>query len=162
MSSHTLSRTGTDSCLSVSRSRSRTRTRSRVHSSVAQSSDGKLTEEEESSKGTIPWSCYAFFLRAFGPIILALASVCAIAFEGSQVLSLFWLGDWTESSVLGENENTKYIIGYAVINLFAVLASTCQGLSIAQGCNNAAQRMHEALLEVVLRRPTDFFVRPCA
>ena len=120
-----------------------------------QEEQGKLVDDEQRGRGRIPLKTYQFFLAAFGVGVLIISTVSALLFEGSQVYSLFWLADWSTTS----GDEAKFVGVYAAINMFAVLMSTSQGMAVAQGCSNAAISLHARLLEVILLRPTDFFVR---
>ena len=120
-----------------------------------QEEQGKLVDDEQRGRGRIPLKTYQFFLAAFGVGVLVISTVSALLFEGSQVYSLFWLADWSTTS----GDEAKFVGVYAAINMFAVLMSTSQGMAVAQGCSNAAISLHARLLEVILLRPTDFFVR---
>ncbi|KAH9499738.1 Canalicular multispecific organic anion transporter 1 [Bulinus truncatus] len=127
----------------------------------------KLIEAEVSATGKIKLAIYMYYFRAIGLPFFILALVVYMLYSAASVFSGIWLSMWTDDDLLvntsrsSEPEYTDrenvYLgvygasgIGQGVLILiFAIIA--------AIKMTEAARRLHQSLLENVMRSPMSFF-----
>ncbi|XP_070536210.1 ATP-binding cassette sub-family C member 8-like [Ptychodera flava] len=124
-----------------------------------------LIEKEERERGSVSWSIYYVYAKA---IKLPLSAFILLLFLGQgvvQIMTNFWLADWSESGV-GVNNKTQeeldeelsfYLGGYGLLSLFYILlalAATSFHIILSL---LAAKRLHINLLRNIIQAPMRFF-----
>lgn len=90
--------------------------------------DGKLVQAEHRESGAVRLSTYAFYMRAVGWPMVAIAVCTVIITEVLGMAQLFWLGEWSDSPALGTQAGvTIFLIGLTSITLGTTLSIATQG-----------------------------------
>ncbi|CAG5118189.1 unnamed protein product [Candidula unifasciata] len=161
--------------------RRRLRRRSRLDSLIDSSrrSDGyisdvsipragyKLIEEEKSARGKVKGSVVWDFLRAFG-ICFAISLVALlILYQGVGVGASIWLSRWTDDPYLQNHSLVEtelfltktytYLAVYSALGFVQAVCALAFVGNISLRMVVASKRLHDALLENILRQPMKFF-----
>lgn len=125
----------------------------------------KLVKDEEREEGSISGSAYMHYARSGG--LWTAASVFAIQGFGraAEIMSGFWLSLWAQRSLQAaqsgdpfDRDTTNFYVGiYALFGMLGVLGLTGRSLVIAVHRLRASKRLHDDLVESVLRAPVAFF-----
>jgi hypothetical protein len=136
-------------------------------SAGAAAASGKLTAEEDRARGSVSLSLYSSYLGAFGGVILAVSAATLLTSTVGYVGTDWWLSYWSSggsASTSGggaggaDTHSIGYYIGvYAALTLATIALVFAQALAWAVGGVRAAQHLHAAALQRVLRSPMAFF-----
>ncbi|XP_012946646.1 multidrug resistance-associated protein 1 [Aplysia californica] len=127
----------------------------------------KLIEEEKSARGKVKGSVVWDFLRAFG-ICFAVSLICLLmVYQGVGVGASIWLSKWTDDSYLAnvslahtDKFRTKtytYLAVYSALGFVQAVCALAFVGNISLRMVVASKRLHDALLENILRQPMKFF-----
>ncbi|KAJ2784563.1 Transporter of the ATP-binding cassette (ABC) [Coemansia javaensis] len=123
--------------------------------------DGKLTTDEEWSRGHVSWRVYYKYITASGGVaVWAGLGALFVVGQGLQVAQDWWLREWAASysSGGGGGDTTAYYIGmYGVIAVLCVVVIFGRSLAQFWSSVRASRVLHEELLHTVLRAPVRFF-----
>ncbi|XP_052767473.1 multidrug resistance-associated protein 1-like isoform X2 [Mya arenaria] len=127
----------------------------------------RLTQEEQSQKGSVKWAVFRTYARAMGIIALILVMVFIIGFQSLNVFSNYWLTYWTEDELmknqsLGQTEEYEnrfiyYILWYTVIGVVQGGSIIAFGIFAMTRMVRASGILHNRMLECILRSPMSFF-----
>lgn len=123
--------------------------------------DGKLTTAEDRAVGQVDKAIYRNYFASWGPLFLVPLSVLMLAMgeRGLQAGQNWWLSIWssaTESSAEGQVP-PFYMWTYFGIGLLSLILQSVKAVVLVLGSVTAAQSLHAALLDTVLRLPMAFF-----
>jgi len=125
----------------------------------------KLVNEEEREEGEVAGSAYTHYAKAGGYWVAAMTFIIQGIGKGFEVGSSFWLAYWAQesyaASLKGEPHSTKttnfYIGIYALFGLMGVLGLTFRSIFIAIHRLRASKKLHDELVERIMRAPVAFF-----
>jgi ABC-type multidrug transport system fused ATPase/permease subunit len=123
----------------------------------------ELMTVEEQEKGSVPTSVYTLYLREAGTVLFVFVLVCYIISAGSSTVANYWLSFLTRWAVM---ENPPHTVAEACGIYGALVAVTIVGLALrfltlCRATINASVRIHDRVLERVLRGTmTYFFTTP--
>ncbi|KAK6917100.1 ABC transporter-like, ATP-binding domain [Dillenia turbinata] len=117
-----------------------------------------LIKQEERETGVVSWKVLARYKNALGGlwVVLILLS-CYILTEGLRVLSSTWLSLWTDASSPKNYGPGFYNLIYAVLSFGQVLVTLANSYWLIISSLYAAKRLHDAMLNSILRAPMVFF-----
>lgn len=130
----------------------------RVHDDEQQ----RVTEQkkEHVEQGQVKWNVYKEYAKSCNPWAIAVYFFFLIAYSGLGVSSGFWLKHWSdENTRTGSNEHIGLYLGiYFVLCIGSSLSSVLYTLTLWVGCAiYSAKRLHNQMLESVVRAPMSFF-----
>ena len=138
------------------------RTEEKSISKVVQKTNGKLTEAEASETGSVKLKVYKnyIYLIGFGFNFVILSSF--IVSNVAQVLTGLWLSEWSNDSL--DSNKTKDTnlrdlrLGvYAGIGIFESIFSIIANISVSIGCIKASEKLHNLMIQRVIKAPMSFF-----
>jgi ABC-type multidrug transport system fused ATPase/permease subunit len=125
----------------------------------------KLISDEEKEEGSVQGSNYKHYARAGG--VIAFVSIFVIQGIGraSELMANFWLSFWanasTQADIAGDRltaqETTWYLGIYAAFGLGGVICLTFRAVIMAVHRLKASRKLHDELIESILRAPVSFF-----
>ena len=123
---------------SQSKAKSRARSRSKPSAAeaamVASRRVGKLVSAEERHTGRMKWSTYLYYVRAGGAKLWTAVLVCCVLSMSMNVVSTFWLGEWSAAAKQGQDESDLdyYMLVFMGISAAAVIAVAMQSFAVAK------------------------------
>ncbi|CAK4721094.1 unnamed protein product [Aphanomyces euteiches] len=124
---------------------------------------GQLVLEEERSEGSVSGVVYKTFFEAGGGWCMALVLLLSLLlWQGLMISSDLWLNVWTNSvnkvsSKEFINQSTYYLSIYALLSLFAVVATILRSLTMYSGSLRASSSLFDQMSSALLRAPMRFF-----
>ncbi|XP_018496727.1 canalicular multispecific organic anion transporter 1-like [Galendromus occidentalis] len=121
----------------------------------------ELISEETMQSGSVKLSVFTKYLSKMGfPLLLTIALGFASA-RAFDVLSGIWLSDWSNDE-LGRNsehyaQRTKRILAYAAFGLSYGILTFVGAACLAHGTLSAARKLHNRMLNSIIRAPMSFF-----
>ncbi|XP_055543163.1 multidrug resistance-associated protein 1-like [Wyeomyia smithii] len=118
-----------------------------------------LIQKEESATGGVSYLVYMKYFKAIG-WNLAFWSICfCILNQASALYGNIWLTDWSEDPKAATDPSVRdmYLGVYGGLGGLQSIALLIASITLALGCLNAANRMHNNLLESTLRMSMSFF-----
>lgn len=129
--------------------------------------DGKLIETELGATGKIKLTIYMHYFRAIGLPLFILSLFIYTAYSAASVFSGIWLSMWTDDDLLlnvsrsGESGYTDrsnmYLGVYAASGIGQGILIVAFALIAAVKMTDAAKKLHQQMLQNVLRSPMSFF-----
>jgi hypothetical protein len=135
----------------------------------APASAGKLTVEEDRTRGSVSLSLYTRYLGAFGGPLLAVTAATLLDSTIGYVGTDWWLSYWSSAGSTstsaagggagaGDAHSIGYYVGvYAALTVATIALVFVEALAWAVGGVRAAAHLHAAALQRVLRSPMAFF-----
>ncbi|KAL8138386.1 LOW QUALITY PROTEIN: hypothetical protein V2J09_004387 [Rumex salicifolius] len=127
---------------------------------VQKSKEGKsvLIKQEERETGVVSWNVLMRYKNALGGwwVVLILLT-CYILTETLRVSSSTWLSYWTDQSVPKKYGAGFYNLVYALLSFGQVLVALTNSYWLIISSLYAAKRLHDAMLNSILRAPMLFF-----
>ena len=124
--------------------------------SKSKNDGSSLIEKESVFTGAVGWNVYVEYARACGgACILVIVLIAIIVNQGLIVGSGRWLAAWSE------NENgfsTGVYVGvYAALGIGGLIMSLVSQGAFAVGSVRASRKLHNQLLDAMIRAPMSFF-----
>ena len=145
---------------------------------VVGSGNGKLVEEEEKRVGNVSFEVYKWYMKCCGTAIMVVTVAALVVGQACLNVSDWWLSHWVNGMVVANTsgtdnrltESTGYFSagipeGYAYyFSIYGYLALgylLCRTVDtvvfVAFGTTRAATKLHDFLLEAVMKTPISFF-----
>ncbi|CAG2106013.1 unnamed protein product [Medioppia subpectinata] len=123
---------------------------------------GKLTETESSETTSVGLKIYTKYMTFIGFWFCAVIIGSSVASTMAQILSGFWLSEWSDDSLDSNainDTNVRYIrLGvYAGIGVFDTVFTFISQTFISFGCIGAAKQLHNIMLDRIIRAPMIFY-----
>lgn len=119
--------------------------------------NGRITEDERIEEGSVSLKVYIKYFKAASKtwsIVVMLSLMTAAAF---QVKSNFWLSNWSaDPSEVSCSRLTRVLV-YGAIGSVQCVFGLLGCLSLAHCCLNGATKLHDWLLNSIMRSPTTTF-----
>lgn len=125
-----------------------------------------LMTTEERSIGEVPLEVYSWYAHLGGIGSAALSFVISLVGAGCYAYSSFWLADWGTATTrsferdhepLSSSENEFYLYIYALFSVLSILSSCSRTTVLVYFGVSASRKMHNLLLDGMLRSPISFF-----
>ncbi|XP_044496374.1 ABC transporter C family member 12-like isoform X2 [Mangifera indica] len=117
-----------------------------------------LIKQEERETGIVSWNVLMRYKNALGGLwVLMILFTCYISTEVLRISSSTWLSVWTDQST-SQNYNPRYyILIYALLGFGQVTVTLANSYWLIISSLRAARRLHDAMLNAILRAPMLFF-----
>ncbi|KAL1918432.1 uncharacterized protein VTP21DRAFT_3092 [Calcarisporiella thermophila] len=122
---------------------------------VAIQKAARLMTEEERFTGNVDKRVYIAYMKSAGAYTLSLVFVSLILSQASNIMTSVWLSFWSGNRF--ELQGPVYMGVYAGLGGAQALLSFVNGIFFAMATALAAERLHSATLNNVLRAPMAFF-----
>lgn len=122
--------------------------------------DGKsvLIKQEERETGVVSWRVLVRYKNALGGVwVVMVLFMCYVLTEGLRVSSSTWLSIWTDQSGSTRYGPGFYNLIYAALSFGQVLVTLTNSYWLITSSLYAARRLHDAMLNSILRAPMVFF-----
>ncbi|KAL0363618.1 UNVERIFIED_CONTAM: ABC transporter C family member 2 [Sesamum calycinum] len=123
--------------------------------------DGKsvLIKQEERETGVVSWNVLMRYKNALGGAwVVMILFMCYVLTEVLRVSSSTWLSYWTDQSNSSHNRGPIfYNLIYALLSFGQVLVTLTNSFWLITSSLYAARRLHNAMLNSILRAPMVFF-----
>ncbi|ESQ33830.1 hypothetical protein EUTSA_v10006558mg [Eutrema salsugineum] len=117
-----------------------------------------LVKQEERESGIISWTVLIRYKNALGGLwVVMIFFACYLTTEVLRVSSSTWLSFWTDQSTPKSYSPGLYIVVYALLGFGQVAVTFTNSFWLLTSSLRAAKRLHEALLNSILRAPMLFF-----
>ncbi|KAJ8047637.1 ATP-binding cassette sub-family C member 8 [Holothuria leucospilota] len=126
----------------------------------------QLIEAEEREKGSVPWTVYRYYFKAFNFGLLAISISFMVAQFITIVSSNFWLSAWADNGATWIDMNStnpvrdqlaRYAPVYSILSLTSVVLGAVGVLMIIFSSLQAAKKIHNKMLATVILAPMRFF-----
>ncbi|XP_036622602.1 multidrug resistance-associated protein 5 isoform X2 [Trichosurus vulpecula] len=137
--------------------------------------EGRLMQQEEKGRGSLPWSVYGTYIQAAGgPLAFLVILSLFILNVGSTAFSTWWLSYWIKqgsgnttvtrgnltllSDSMKDNPHMHYYARiYALSMALMLILKAIRGVVFVKGTLRASSRLHDELFRRILRSPMKFF-----
>ncbi|KAK4493262.1 hypothetical protein RD792_017859, partial [Penstemon davidsonii] len=129
-------------------------------SSTKKGKEGRsvLIKQEERETGIVSWNVLMRYKNALGGLwVVMILFTCYILTEVLRVSSSTWLSVWTKHSTSKSYHPGFYILVYAILSFGQVLVTLTNSFWLITSSLNAAKRIHDSMLNSILRAPMVFF-----
>lgn len=117
-----------------------------------------LIKQEERETGVVSWNVLMRYKNALGGTwVVMILLTCYITTEVLRVSSSTWLSTWTDVSSSKRHGSGFYNLVYALLSFGQVLITLINSYCLIISSLYAAKRLHDAMLNSVLRAPMVFF-----
>ncbi|KAJ6364107.1 hypothetical protein OIU76_029117 [Salix suchowensis] len=117
-----------------------------------------LIKQEERETGVISWNVLIRYNKALGGIwVVLIIFLCCLLTEILRVSRSTWLSFWTNQSTLESYRPGYYIFVYALLSFGQVIVTLVNSYWEISSSLHAAKRLHDAMLDSILRAPMLFF-----
>ncbi|KAK1375542.1 ABC-type xenobiotic transporter [Heracleum sosnowskyi] len=124
------------------------------------SKEGKsiLIKQEERETGVVSLKVLARYKNALGGLwVVMILFMCYVSTEVLRVLSSTWLSIWTDESTPKNHGPGFYNLVYSLLSFCQVLVTLANSFWLILSSLYAARRLHQAMLNSILRAPMVFF-----
>ncbi|KAK2998795.1 hypothetical protein RJ639_023993, partial [Escallonia herrerae] len=116
-----------------------------------------LIKQEERETGVVSWNILMRYKNALGGLwVVMILLICYTLTEVLRVLSSTWLSIWTKSKTKSHAPGF-YILVYAILSFGQVMVTLANSFWLIKSSLYAARRLHDAMLNSILRAPMVFF-----
>ncbi|KAL6197137.1 hypothetical protein ACLB2K_032749 [Fragaria x ananassa] len=117
-----------------------------------------LIKQEERETGVVSWKILQRYKHALGGLWVAMILfTCYTLTEVLRVSSSTWLSFWTDQSTSKSYAPGFYILIYAILSLGQVTVTLTNSFWLITSSLRAARKLHDALLQAILKAPMVFF-----
>ncbi|XP_010460830.1 PREDICTED: ABC transporter C family member 11 isoform X1 [Camelina sativa] len=117
-----------------------------------------LVKQEERETGIISWDVLMRYKKAVGGVwVVMILFACYLTTEVLRVLSSTWLSIWTDQITSKSHSPGFYIVVYALLGFGQVAVTFTNSFWLLISSLHAAKRLHDAMLNSILRAPMLFF-----
>jgi hypothetical protein len=113
----------------------------------------KLVEEERRATGRISWPVWKSYFQSQGGLVYWLCFVLAVLVGATPpIWENGWLSRWSSSygNPRDNHSATYWVVGYAILTLVGVLATTLRVVVLYYGSIQASTKVHKRMLERIL------------
>uniref|UniRef100_A0A1J3HY96 ABC-type xenobiotic transporter n=1 Tax=Noccaea caerulescens TaxID=107243 RepID=A0A1J3HY96_NOCCA len=117
-----------------------------------------LVKQEERETGIISWNVLMRCKNAVGGLwVVMILFACYLTTEVLRVSSSTWLSFWTDQSTSKSYSPGFYVIVYALLGFGQVAVTFTNSFWLITSSLHAAKRLHDAMLNSIMRAPMLFF-----
>uniref|UniRef100_A0A7S2SAV0 ATP-dependent transporter ycf16 n=1 Tax=Eucampia antarctica TaxID=49252 RepID=A0A7S2SAV0_9STRA len=125
----------------------------------------ELTTKEERAEGSVDGHAYVHYANAGGWLyFVAMFAIQALG-RGAEISAAFWLAYWAKKTMEAKNSdapltNTEtfyYLNYYALFSLLGVAGLTVRAFLMAVHRLHASRKLHNDLVQSIVRAPVSFF-----
>ncbi|KAG5234890.1 ABC transporter family member [Salix suchowensis] len=113
-----------------------------------------LIKQEERERGVVSWNVQ----NALGGVwVVSILFLCYLLTEVFRVSRSTWLSFWTNQSALQSYRPGYFIFVYALLSFGQVTVTLANSYWLISSSLHASKRLHDAMLDSILRAPMLFF-----
>ncbi|KAF8413521.1 hypothetical protein HHK36_001512 [Tetracentron sinense] len=117
-----------------------------------------LIKQEERETGVVSWNVLMRYKNALGGLwVVMILFTCYVSTEVLRVSSSTWLSVWTDQSTSKSYGPGFYNLIYALLSFGQVVVTLANSFWLIVSSLYASKRLHEAMLNSILRAPMVFF-----
>ncbi|OIS99286.1 PREDICTED: ABC transporter C family member 2-like [Nicotiana attenuata] len=117
-----------------------------------------LIKQEERETGVVSWNVLTRYKNALGGSwVVVILFLCYFLIEALRVGSSTWLSFWTDQSSSTRYSAGFYNLIYSLLSLGQVMVTLTNSFWLITSSLYAARRLHDAMLNSILRAPMVFF-----
>ncbi|CAN4101609.1 unnamed protein product [Withania somnifera] len=117
-----------------------------------------LIKQEERETGVVSWNVLMRYKNALGGTwVVLILFMCYVLIESFRIGSSTWLSLWTDQSSSTRYSAGFYNLIYALLSFCQVLVTLANSYWLIMASLYAARRLHDAMLNSILRAPMLFF-----
>ncbi|KAL9383972.1 hypothetical protein Peur_024295 [Populus x canadensis] len=117
-----------------------------------------LIKQEERERGVVSWNVLIRYNNALGGVwVVSILFLCYLLTEGFRVSRSTWLSFWTNQSTLESYRPGYFIFVYGLLSFGQVTVTLVNSYWLISSSLYASKRLHDAMLDSILRAPMLFF-----
>ncbi|KAK7322538.1 hypothetical protein VNO77_25923 [Canavalia gladiata] len=117
-----------------------------------------LIKQEERETGVISWKVVTRYKSALGGLwVVSILFACYTLTEVLRISSSTWLSVWTSQDSTADYEPGYFLLIYALFSFGQVCVALANSYWLILSSFRAAKRLHDAMLDKILRVPLVFF-----
>ncbi|KAB2627658.1 ABC transporter C family member 12-like [Pyrus ussuriensis x Pyrus communis] len=117
-----------------------------------------LIKQEERETGIVSWKILMRYKNALGGLwVVMVLFACYTLTEVLRVSSSTWLSVWTSKSASKSYKPGFFILVYGLLSFGQVIVTLTNSFWLITSSLRAARRLHDALLNAIMRAPMVFF-----
>ncbi|XP_039688197.1 ABC transporter C family member 12 isoform X2 [Medicago truncatula] len=117
-----------------------------------------LVKQEERETGVVSWKVLMRYTSALGGIwVVSILLACYTLTEALRISSSTWLSVWTSQDSTAASRAGYFLFIYAIFSFGQVSVALANSYWLITASLRAAKRLHDAMLDKVLRAPMIFF-----
>ncbi|GKV41418.1 hypothetical protein SLEP1_g48956 [Rubroshorea leprosula] len=117
-----------------------------------------LIKQEERETGVVSWNVLMRYKDALGGLwVVMILFICYLSTEVLRISSSTWLRVWTDQSTSKNYGPGYYILIYTLLGFGQVAVTLTNSFWLITSSLRAAIRLHDAMLNSILRAPMLFF-----
>ncbi|GLT67383.1 hypothetical protein SLA2020_396970 [Shorea laevis] len=117
-----------------------------------------LIKQEERETGVVSWNVLMRYKDALGGLwVVMILFICYLSTEVLRISSSTWLRVWTDQSTSKNYGPGYYILIYTLLGFGQVAVTLTNSFWLITSSLRAARRLHDAMLNSILRAPMLFF-----
>ncbi|KAF8030773.1 hypothetical protein BT93_D0072 [Corymbia citriodora subsp. variegata] len=117
-----------------------------------------LIKQEERETGVVSWRVLNRYKGALGGLwVVAVLFICYISNEVLRISSSTWLSFWTDQNTSENYRPGFFILIYALLSFGQVTVTLINAYWLIISSLRAAKRLHDSMLQSILRAPMLFF-----
>ncbi|KAH7544598.1 hypothetical protein FEM48_Zijuj01G0002700 [Ziziphus jujuba var. spinosa] len=117
-----------------------------------------LIKQEERETGVVSWKVLSRYKNALGGLwVVSILFTCYVLTEVLRISSSTWLSHWTDQGISEAYDPGYYNLVYALLSTGQVLVTLTNSYWLIISSLYAARRLHEDMLNSILRAPMVFF-----
>uniref|UniRef100_A0A5B6ZCK4 ABC-type xenobiotic transporter n=1 Tax=Davidia involucrata TaxID=16924 RepID=A0A5B6ZCK4_DAVIN len=133
-------------------------TKDASHTNKRKEGKSVLIKQEERETGVVSWKVLLRYKNALGGLwVVMILFTCYVLTEVLRVTSSTWLSLWTDQSSSKRYGPGFYNLIYALLSFGQVLVTLANSFWLITSSLYAARRLHDAMLNSILRAPMVFF-----
>ncbi|XP_011043294.1 PREDICTED: ABC transporter C family member 12-like isoform X3 [Populus euphratica] len=128
--------------------------------STMKGKEGKsiLIKQEERERGVVSWNVLIRYNNALGGVwVVSILFLCYLLTEVFRVSRSTWLSFWTNQSTLESYRPGYFIFVYGLLSFGQVTVTLANSYWLISSSLHASKRLHDAMLDSILRAPMLFF-----
>ncbi|XP_024437183.2 ABC transporter C family member 12 isoform X5 [Populus trichocarpa] len=128
--------------------------------STMKGKEGKsiLIKQEERERGVVSWNVLIRYNNALGGVwVVSILFLCYLLTEVFRVSRSTWLSFWTNQSTLESYRPGYFIFVYGLLSFGQVTVTLANSYWLISSSLHASKRLHDAMLDSILRTPMLFF-----
>ncbi|KAK1568814.1 hypothetical protein Q3G72_029144 [Acer saccharum] len=128
------------------------------HTKKGKAGKSVLIRQEERETGIVSWNVLRRYKNALGGLwVIMILFTCYLSTEVLRISSSTWLSVWTDQSTSKSYRPGYYITGYALLAFGQVIVTLVNSYWLIISSLSAAKRLHDSMLNSILRAPMLFF-----
>ncbi|XP_061357298.1 ABC transporter C family member 12-like [Gastrolobium bilobum] len=117
-----------------------------------------LVKQEERETGAVSWKVITRYKSALGGLwVVSLLFACYTLTEVLRISSSTWLSVWTSKDSTSDYDSGYFLFIYALFSFGQVSVALVNSYWLITSSLRAAKRLHDAMLDKILRAPMVFF-----